>query len=153
LKTHPKDLVEQVILRWYSQDYIYNGLLLLLVRLLFNCQLSIVLGRVINNSSHISSAVIYLLAIMAQDRGLDNGPQALLAHALTIDETRDQLETNLEDGLARSQIASRAEKWGRNELDDGPGVQPVKILVHQIANAMILVMRSTTPFQRVGHLI
>ncbi|KFX91316.1 hypothetical protein O988_07804 [Pseudogymnoascus sp. VKM F-3808] len=77
---------------------------------------------------------------MAKDRGLDNGPQAVLAHALTIDETRDQLETNLEDGLARSQIASRAEKWGRNELDDGPGVQPVKILVHQIANAMILVL-------------
>ena len=28
---------------------------------------------------------------------------------------------------------------GRNELDDGPGIQPVKILIYQIANAMILV--------------
>ncbi|OBT65448.1 potassium/sodium efflux P-type ATPase, fungal-type [Pseudogymnoascus sp. 23342-1-I1] len=77
---------------------------------------------------------------MAKEKGLDGGPQAVLAHALTIDETRDQLETNLEDGLSRSQIPSRVEKWGRNELDDGPGVQPIKILVHQIANAMILVL-------------
>ena len=90
---------------------------------------------------------------MAKEKGQDGGPEALRAHALTVDEIRDQLETNLEDGLARSQIPSRAQKWGHNELDDGPGVQPLKILVHQIANAMILVMRSTTPFQRVGHLI
>lgn len=86
---------------------------------------------------------------MAKDKGLDgDGPQAVLAHALTIDETCDQLEANLEDGLPHSQISPRTEKWGRNELDDGPGVQPIKILVHQIANAMILVMRSTTPFQK-----
>lgn len=90
---------------------------------------------------------------MAKDKGLDGGPQAVLAHALTIEETRDQLETNLEDGLSHSQIPSRTEKWGHNELDDGPGVQPIKILVHQIANAMILVMRSTTHCQRVGDLI
>ncbi|KFY31215.1 hypothetical protein V493_01295 [Pseudogymnoascus sp. VKM F-4281 (FW-2241)] len=77
---------------------------------------------------------------MAKEKGVDNSAQALIAHALTVDETRDQLETNLEDGLSHSQIASRTEKWGRNELDDGPGVQPIKILVHQIANAMILVL-------------
>ncbi|KFZ00047.1 hypothetical protein V498_00327, partial [Pseudogymnoascus sp. VKM F-4517 (FW-2822)] len=70
---------------------------------------------------------------MAKEKGQDGGPEALgpealRAHALTVDEIRDQLETNLEDGLASSEIPSRAEKWGHNELDDGPGVQPLKIL-------------------------
>lgn len=68
-----------------------------------------------------------------------------VAHAMAIEKIQTQLQTNLEDGLSSSQAASRAEKYGRNELHDGPGVQPLKILVHQVANAMILVMRSTIP--------
>lgn len=82
---------------------------------------------------------------MAGEKDIDDGPKALPAHTLTVDETEAQLSTNLNDGLASSEIAARAEKWGRNELDDGPGVQPLKILAHQVANAMILVMRSTAP--------
>jgi len=83
----------------------------------------------------------------------DNPQTTPLAHAMPIEEIQAQLQTNLEDGLSSSQVASRAEKYGRNELDDGPGVQPLKILVHQVANAMILVMRSTIPCQRVSRLI
>lgn len=83
---------------------------------------------------------------MAGEKDTDKGIQPLQAHTLTIADAKNQLETNLDDGLASSEIAARAEKWGRNELDDGPGVQPLKILAHQVANAMILVMRSTAPF-------
>lgn len=63
---------------------------------------------------------------------MNGGPSALRAHTLTIEEAQVQLETDLEDGLASSQNPPRAEKWGRNELDDGADVQPIKIIVHQI---------------------
>jgi Na+-exporting ATPase len=71
--------------------------------------------------------------------GQSNKPMSLPAHALTIEAVRDELEADLEDGLTEAECQRRLEEYGRNELDDGPGVQPVKILIHQIANAMILV--------------
>ena len=71
---------------------------------------------------------------------------ALQAHAMSVADVGRELNTNLDDGLHASEAKSRIEKYGRNELDDGPGVQPLKILVHQIANGMILVMRTTAPF-------
>jgi Na+-exporting ATPase len=71
--------------------------------------------------------------------GQSNKPMSLPAHALPIEAARDELEANLEDGLTEAECQRRLEEYGRNELDDGPGVQPVKILIHQIANAMILV--------------
>ncbi|KAL5345019.1 P-type ATPase [Pseudogymnoascus australis] len=55
---------------------------------------------------------------MGGDKDMNGGPPALCAHILTIEEAQVQLETDLEEGLASSQIPPRAEKWGRNELDD-----------------------------------
>ncbi|PQE22108.1 potassium sodium efflux P-type ATPase fungal-type protein [Rutstroemia sp. NJR-2017a BBW] len=72
--------------------------------------------------------------------GQSNKPMSLPAHALTIEAVRDELEADLEDGLTEAECQRRLEEYGRNELDDGPGVQPVKILIHQIANAMLLVL-------------
>ncbi len=82
----------------------------------------------------------------AKKPGPEEVPDALQAHALTVDEIHEQLDTNLDDGLHASEAASRAGLYGLNELDDGPGVQPLKILAHQVANGMILVMRSTSQF-------
>ncbi|ATZ58117.1 hypothetical protein BCIN_15g05670 [Botrytis cinerea B05.10] len=67
-----------------------------------------------------------------------------LPHSLTIEQLLDEIGANLESGLTASEAKARLEKYGENELDDGPGVSPVKILIRQVANAMTLVKRVTS---------
>ena len=64
---------------------------------------------------------------------------SLPAHALSYEAVSEQIGADTENGLSAGEATCRLEKCGRNELDDGPGVQPVKILIHQVANAMMLV--------------
>ena len=71
--------------------------------------------------------------------GQANKPLSQPPHALSHPVVTQELRTNAEDGLNEQEAKSRLDEYGRNELDDGPGVQPVKILVRQIANAMMLV--------------
>ncbi|KAJ9616176.1 potassium/sodium efflux P-type ATPase, fungal-type [Exophiala oligosperma] len=71
----------------------------------------------------------------AHDNGLSKPAHALERHAIV-----EELNANSEDGLAVAEAKSRLEFYGRNELDDGPGVQPFKILLRQVANAMMLVL-------------
>lgn len=71
--------------------------------------------------------------------GQSNKPLSKPAHALDYETVAQELEANLQDGLTDAEAKARLELYGKNELDDGPGVQPVKILIHQVANAMILV--------------
>ena len=71
--------------------------------------------------------------------GQANKPISAPPHALTYQEVTSELSADSKNGLTDSEAKSRLEQYGRNELDDGPGVQPFKILVRQIANAMILV--------------
>ncbi|KAI0386519.1 hypothetical protein F5Y04DRAFT_124092 [Hypomontagnella monticulosa] len=72
--------------------------------------------------------------------GQSNKPLTKPAHALDRDDIVQQLEADIENGLTASIASQRLEQYGRNELDDGPGVQPIKILIRQIANAMMLVL-------------
>ncbi|KAK6358721.1 Na+ ATPase [Orbilia blumenaviensis] len=62
------------------------------------------------------------------------------AHALTYQEVIKETNANTQDGLTSQEALDRLQQYGRNQLDDGPGVQPVKILIRQIANAMTLVL-------------
>lgn len=55
--------------------------------------------------------------------GQSNKPISKPAHALTESEAKQRLE-----------------EFGNNELDNGPGVNPTKIILKQIANAMMLVL-------------
>lgn len=71
--------------------------------------------------------------------GQANEPLSLPPHALSYDAVSDELGANTQNGLTVAEVKSRLEQYGRNELDDGPGVQPVKILIRQVANAMMLV--------------
>lgn len=71
--------------------------------------------------------------------GQANKPLYLPPHALSYDAVSNELGANVKDGLTDAEGKSRLEEFGPNELDDGPGVQPVKILVRQVANAMMLV--------------
>ena len=80
--------------------------------------------------------------------GQSNKPLSLSAHALTCETIKEELDANLEDGLSDGECKSRLELYGKNELDDGPGVQPIKILIRQVANAMMLVRRSSLPKYR-----
>ena len=71
--------------------------------------------------------------------GQANKPLSAPPHALPSDAFLDELKANVSDGLSSNDAKARLGEYGTNELDDGPGVQPVKILIRQIANAMILV--------------
>ena len=72
--------------------------------------------------------------------GQSNWPLSKPAHALDRDSLVEQLEADIDNGLTAATAQQRLERYGRNELDDGPGVQPIKILVRQVANAMMLVL-------------
>ena len=78
-----------------------------------------------NNEAHVS--------------GQANKPLSLPPHALSQDNVSSEIGANTQDGITAAEVHSRLEEYGRNELDDGPGVQPIKILVRQVANAMMLV--------------
>lgn len=69
------------------------------------------------------------------------------AHSLTFKEVLEELGASGDDGLSPEQAEKRLEEYGKNELDNGPGVNPTKILVRQIANAMMLVCVSQLPLK------
>ncbi|KAL8667562.1 MAG: hypothetical protein Q9168_007223 [Polycauliona sp. 1 TL-2023] len=72
--------------------------------------------------------------------GQSNNPISKPPHALPHATVAEELQANPDNGLSDQEAKSRLDHYGRNELDDGPGVQPVKILVRQVANAMMLVL-------------
>lgn len=71
--------------------------------------------------------------------GQSNEPLSKPAHALPYSSVITETKANADDGLSATDAESRLLQYGRNELGDGGGVQPVKILIGQIANAMTLV--------------
>lgn len=71
--------------------------------------------------------------------GQSNEPLSKPAHALPYSSVIEETKANAEDGLTEAEAKSRLERYGRNELGDAGGVQPLKILIGQIANAMTLV--------------
>ena len=69
------------------------------------------------------------------------------AHSLEFQKVLDLLTTNADRGLNATEVSKRHTQYGDNALDEGPGVQPGKILIHQIANALTLV-RPSPPANR-----
>ncbi|KAJ4186581.1 P-type ATPase [Fusarium solani] len=72
--------------------------------------------------------------------GQANKPMPAPAHALTVQEVAEQLDANLKDGLTDAEAKRRLEEFGRNEFGADKGVQPFKIFIGQIANALTLVL-------------
>ncbi|KAB5551252.1 hypothetical protein GE09DRAFT_1033942 [Coniochaeta sp. 2T2.1] len=72
--------------------------------------------------------------------GQSNKPLSAPAHALTYDALARELEVEPLSGLSPSEAASRLESYGRNELGEAEGPQPLKIIAAQVANAMTLVL-------------
>jgi len=71
--------------------------------------------------------------------GQANKPMTAPAHALAVDQVVDELKANVEVGLSDDEAKRRLEEYGRNEFGEQKGVQPVKIFIGQIANALTLV--------------
>jgi P-type Na+/K+ transporter len=71
--------------------------------------------------------------------GQSNKPMSAPAHALSYDQVAEELQANTMNGLSTSEAKSRLEVHGRNEFGESEGVQPLKIFVGQIANALTLV--------------
>jgi len=71
--------------------------------------------------------------------GQSNKPLSKLAHALEREAIVKELDANPSNGLTAAEAQSRLTEYGKNELENGPGVQPLKILLRQVANAMMLV--------------
>ncbi|KAI8660212.1 Cation-ATPase-N domain-containing protein [Fusarium keratoplasticum] len=81
-----------------------------------------------------------LIEEAAHVSGQANTPMTAPAHALTYEQVAEQLNANLEDGLTSDEAKGRLEQYGRNEFGAEKGVQPVKIFIGQIANALTLVL-------------
>lgn len=76
--------------------------------------------------------------------GQANKPLSRPAHALSHQAVADEIQANIDDGLSNSEAESRLKEYGPNEFGDTGGVQPVKILLRQVANAMTLVIPSSS---------
>lgn len=82
---------------------------------------------------------------MSQDRAeksqSDQTQQPLSqpAHCLTYTDVISELGTNSDDGLTSGEVKLRLEKYGENMLEGDEGVSLAKIVIRQIANAMMLV--------------
>lgn len=71
--------------------------------------------------------------------GSGASPLSQPAHTLTPEAALSELQSKLDDGLTSDEAKARLQKYGPNKLDEGEGVSMVKILVGQVANAMMLV--------------
>lgn len=77
--------------------------------------------------------------------GQSNKPLSNPAHALSWADVVRELDGNADDGISPTEAESRLQGFGRNELDEGPGVQRIQIFIRQVANAMTLVSDSCMP--------
>jgi magnesium-transporting ATPase (P-type) len=68
-----------------------------------------------------------------------NGTLSQPAHALTFAQVRDELQTDTALGLSADEASARLLKYGSNSFEEEKGVQPLQILIAQVANAMTLV--------------
>lgn len=61
------------------------------------------------------------------------------AHALTYQQLAEELNADPLNGLSADEAKKRLEEFGKNDLGEAEGVQPLKIVIAQVANAMTLV--------------
>ena len=72
--------------------------------------------------------------------GQSNKPLSAPAHALKWTQVAEELNADTDDGFHADEAKRRLEEFGSNELGDAAGVNPGKILLRQVANAMTLVL-------------
>ncbi|GAB1316944.1 P-type ATPase [Madurella fahalii] len=72
--------------------------------------------------------------------GQSNRPLSRPAHALTHQQLAEELDADILSGLTKHEAKTRLEQYGKNDLGEEEGVQPLKIVIAQIANAMTMVL-------------
>ncbi|KAL2754774.1 hypothetical protein ACRALDRAFT_1051295 [Sodiomyces alcalophilus JCM 7366] len=72
--------------------------------------------------------------------GQANKPLSRPPHSLTIQQAVEELKANTDDGLTTAEAKARLEEYGRNSFGEEKGIQPMKILITQVANAMTMVL-------------
>lgn len=68
-----------------------------------------------------------------------NSPLHRPAHSVAYDAVQQELQVNPIVGLSSEEAATRLTKYGQNSFGKEQGVQPLQILIAQVANAMTLV--------------
>lgn len=66
-------------------------------------------------------------------------PLSQPAYCLSYQDVLQELSTDAEEGLSSGEAQRRLEQHGHNELEGGESVSFAKIIIRQIANAMMLV--------------
>lgn len=61
-------------------------------------------------------------------------------HTMDLDTVAKLLKTDLEDGLSEQEVEGRREEAGFNEMEGEGGVNPVKLLIKQFFNIMVLIL-------------
>ncbi|GKZ25057.1 hypothetical protein AbraIFM66951_000515 [Aspergillus brasiliensis] len=69
-----------------------------------------------------------------------HSPLSAPAHTLPYSSVLQELSVNSEEGLSSQEAQSRLQKWGPNELEGDEGISLAKIIIRQVANAMMLVL-------------
>ena len=78
-----------------------------------------------------------------KDSGSGAAPLPHPAHTLPYESVLKELNTNLDAGITTDEANRRLQQYGPNKLDEGEGISLLKILVRQVANAMMLVKGPT----------
>ena len=65
--------------------------------------------------------------------GQSNKPLTKPAHALPYATVLEEVGCDSEDGLSAAKAKELHSQWGNNDLGEGGGVQPGKILLRQVA--------------------
>lgn len=71
--------------------------------------------------------------------GQSNKPISAPPHTLPVSKVIEELHTSGNEGLTAAEAKERLEVYGRNEFGEEQGVQPFRIIMGQLANAMTLV--------------
>ncbi|PVU90617.1 hypothetical protein BB559_004518 [Furculomyces boomerangus] len=77
------------------------------------------------------------------DHAKDSTPHAITLkayHTLSVIESQEKLQTNIETGLSEEDADIRLQKFGNNTLAGEGGVNPFKILIRQLSNIMVLIL-------------
>lgn len=61
-------------------------------------------------------------------------------HTMELDAVTQLLKTNLQDGLQESEIETRRSQCGYNEMEGEGGVNPIKLLIKQFTNIMVVIL-------------
>lgn len=61
-------------------------------------------------------------------------------HTMKIETVTQLLKSNIQDGLSESEVEEKRLAYGYNEMEGDGGINPVKLMLKQFANVMVLIL-------------